>query len=493
MSTRFYFSPRPANPTGNTITPSSGWEHATIGTIPSTGALVADPLDQAVAVSQSNAQTAVTTAVNPADVLLGQFVSDPLPAQTLSGTFSIVVQMMETTADDDGVLQVIIRVVSNDGLTVRGTAYAGVTTTTVSTTTTAANYELLTTGLTTRFLEGVSLTNTTVQAGDRIVVEVGARSNAAAGAVQFWANFFAREDCDDFELVPDRIQTPGPPFIRPWIEFSQDLFTQPAREEYRFGYTGVLLNGTSTLPFVDVEKVDGLDSAPVDAATNVREGAHGGLVSASFETHRTVTLEGTIYASPSALDAYLDSLKYNFRPNRRPHPLFFGSDASPIRMVYAKSLGIKFAKDSQRRLGVVPFQIQFLCPDPRIYLGPSPKLYTQAITASPGTTTTLTIGGTREVFPLIVIRGACTNMGLQFWNQWGTQSLLHTGVIAQTDVVIINPETHSIMLNWVTSIRSNWSVSDWPILLPGANTIQTQGTTLSGSPRVQLRYQEALA
>ena len=485
MSTRYYFGRRRSSVVvGVAVTPDASWEHQTSFDV---GILTPDPTNLGVAVPETRARGATTT-VNPADVLHSQLVSEPLAAGTLSGTFSLVALLSEGAADDDMMLQVIIRVVSGNGTVVRGVAYAGQTNTTVTGTNTAVNFELGLTsaGVRTRYFDGVSLSSVGIQAGDRIVVELGARSVAAASAVNVSMQHNDREEGEDFELVADQAQVATPPYLRPWIEFSADLYPTLLREEFRFQYTGVPLNTAVALPFVDITKVSGLDNAPVASSDNTREGMHGAYTDASYQGSRTVTLEGNIYASSAALETYLDSLKDNFRPNKEPHPLFIGTD-SDLRVVFGKSLGLKYDKDPLRRLGIVPFQVQLLCSDPRIYKGPSPKVY-----ASDGTGVNQPIlVGNRDVFPVINLRGGFTSATIIIENFWGSHTLTYTGTVGTAEVVTIDVANRSVRLNYVTNVRGNLVVTDWPALSPGQNFHSCAFGSSSGTPRIWIRYQEA--
>jgi len=326
MSTRFYFSPYTGTPVA--VTPSNLWEGLGSGEY-NKGRIFAEAIGNSLILTQtgSGPQSGLQ------DNLHSQFVSDPLPAQTLSGTFSCVIPAGEGSVTYDAWLQVIIRVVSNDGTVQRGVAYAGQTQSTPSATTTDPHYEYVDhqTLLKTRVLENIALTNVTVLKDDRLIVEVGWRSSRTSGTdthMMFNDRADAEGDLAPVVDVTCSTDPKNPNYLRhrPWIEFSADVFGTLTREQYRYMKGGVLLNGDAPMPFVDVESVDGLDSAPFRIAQNDREGVDGGLVIANFESIRTVTLEGTVYCNPNSIDAYLDLLRYNWQPTKKTYPLFFGGD-----------------------------------------------------------------------------------------------------------------------------------------------------------------------
>jgi hypothetical protein len=174
--------------------------------------------------------TAVTTRFTdkaatsePYDSLAGQWVSDALPAGAVAGTFTLVTGATESTGSRDAFLQCVIRVVSSDGSTVRGTLYAGQAQTVESATSTASNYEFTLFSFKVRVLTA-SLSSVTAQAGDRVVVEYGSRAcnaNTYNNSVQVLIG-----DGTSVSDLPATVDANGSTTDgRPWIEFSQDLFS----------------------------------------------------------------------------------------------------------------------------------------------------------------------------------------------------------------------------------------------------------------------------
>jgi hypothetical protein len=469
MATRFYFRPLlTASPIVG-VTPDSGWE-LNAGNF-FRGWLTPDPRGQGVGSPASLSSSATTSTTQ--DMLIAQYISDPLPAGTLDGTFKMVIAASEADLGDDGWLIPSIRVVSNNGSVVRGIAFngaglGGLT----SSNPWQSNYELGATsnGLKSRYYDATALGSVGIQAGDRIVVEIGVRFTGAAGSAGASIN------------MHDKNVVAGNRVFRPWIEFSKDLFAAPTREQYRYLFTGVMLNTDAVVPFVDITKVDGLDNAPVSLAQNAREGMHGGYVTSSYQTQRTVILEGDIYASPSNLESYLDTLKANFRPTKAPHPLFFGTDTS-VRMVYGKSQGLRYAKDAFRRLGRVPFMVQIVCADPRIYAAYSPKAASVFGAAN--------LNGNRDTYPRILFRGGMTNPSISVNNMYGTQTIAYTGVLSNTDYVLINCERRTALLNGITSVRHLLTISDWPVFSPDNNSITTNSSVETGGWGFFVDYLEA--
>ena len=219
---RFYF-PRVTSLGGGgyessplpTLTPSSSWT--------STANAYTSPLHAAKrVVSGSYTATNATNAwAHPGSTqtngLLGQFVSEPIAAQTISGTFKCYLKATEGNGNFDLAAQIIIRVVSGDGTTVRGTLYAGDTTTSLSNEWTVSTY---TNRAFPRGNTGSGQTMTSVGAsdGDRIVVEVGARCFAAgAQSVTYGIAIGSGDSTDNPE---DETTTSG---AAGWIEFSSAI------------------------------------------------------------------------------------------------------------------------------------------------------------------------------------------------------------------------------------------------------------------------------
>lgn len=274
-------------------------------------------------------------------------------------------------------------------------------------------------------------------------------------------------------------------------------------EEYQYADNGVLLNGSANgLPFVDVESVSGLDSAPYRSQTHDREGVDGGYVDAEFETIRTITLEGFIYTVPTSTEAYLDQLKANFAPTKVAKPFYFQTDAGQ-RVAWGKSLGINYVKDQQRRLGIHEFQIQILCNDPRTY---EPNLVSNSTELEAVVTTgrtypktypllygaaasdnalTLTLGGNRLTPGKLRINGPVINPSIIYDN---TGSIFDFNTTIDTgDYIEIDLSNRSVLLNGITPRRNIMTLTGtWFLLEPGDNQFRFFGTQSPPTPLASL-------
>jgi hypothetical protein len=161
-----------------------------------------------------------TTSADPEDVLCGQFVSEPIQAQTITGTVKGQCLCRAQAAALNLNLAIVIKVVSNDGNTERGTLLALASSQQLPASGVPPDF-LSTTYTNRRFLDAsdnadIPLSSVTAQGWDRLVIEIGAfdRTNSTSQA-QFRFGDDAAEDLpeDDSEQSD----------VNPWLEFSQSI------------------------------------------------------------------------------------------------------------------------------------------------------------------------------------------------------------------------------------------------------------------------------
>lgn len=216
MATRLYFGNGTAP-----ISPSfdASWE--------ATGTPTRRPLEPDKGLSDSAFESiAVATTLNsPAgavDVAIAQYVSAPLNgAQTISGAIKGQVRASESNAAADMRIQTVIRVLSNDGTTVRGTLIAS--------NAGALSHEFNTSlrNISVPLGGSTSPSSVNAQDGDRIVVEIGYRKHENAttsrtGTLRL-GNPSGTDLAEDETTTTDNV---------PWIEFADTLAFQtiPARQ-----------------------------------------------------------------------------------------------------------------------------------------------------------------------------------------------------------------------------------------------------------------------
>lgn len=214
MATRFYLPRNGAAPV--TVAADAAWQDA------------ASVIERPALTAKSATSGAVITAggggAGAQNVLCGRFVSGVIKAQTITGTVKGQVMCLENDGAINARSQLVIRVVSEDGLTIRGVLVAAHA---------AALSSEWAAGLRNRkaplaALSPFAVTPVVTQSGDRIVVEIG----ALAGDNGIDTIEMSFSDNQGADLPED--ETSGIAAGDPWIEFSQTV---------QLGYGSVLSGG----------------------------------------------------------------------------------------------------------------------------------------------------------------------------------------------------------------------------------------------------------
>lgn len=157
----------------------------------------------AMATVQSSSQGVIN------NILLRQYVSPPLTAQTFAGRVSGQLRALESNANADMMPAVCLRIVSNDGTTERGILTNFVT----------GVLEYTTSTLTNRMQpSGTTLIGSSSQDGDRLVIEYGARQNATSANRTFSQRY--GDALATADLPKDNADTND---SLPWIEFTNRI------------------------------------------------------------------------------------------------------------------------------------------------------------------------------------------------------------------------------------------------------------------------------
>lgn len=154
------------------------------------------------------------------DILCNQFVSDPIPPQRIDTgcKFSIVISCLESAGTANCFIACSVRVVSQDGGTVRGTLFSNFA---------GGGTEFATTK-STRIFAQTAVTAVTTQPGDRLVVEVGAHATGPTAGTTYTLRQ-GNKAASDFALT-SALTTD----LNPWCEFSYDLFNIDNNNYKRF-------------------------------------------------------------------------------------------------------------------------------------------------------------------------------------------------------------------------------------------------------------------
>lgn len=241
--------------------------------------------------------------------------------------------------------------------------------------------------------------------------------------------------------------------------------------EYQYRDDGVKLNSASVVPFVDVENITGLDMSEIDVTEVDIDGQHGGVINAEYFKTRTIVIDCTIYANPATVDVFIDTLISNFVPSG-DQPFYFKGAGVGTRLIYAKSLGIKFSIDTLRRIGSCKAQIILKAADPLKYVE---------------TTTTLTNNtyftannvGNMATRPIFDIRSG-THSSITLRNNTTGKQIVIPRQAVLGDIMTVDFNNKTVKINGInnSSVLGSGIVNWWE-LIRGNNSIRfvSSGTT----------------
>jgi hypothetical protein len=269
--------------------------------------------------------------------------------------------------------------------------------------------------------------------------------------------------------------------------------------------TGVILNDDSvSFPFVDIDKIAGLDSAPYRETIRDHEGADGGFIDAEFETGRDLSVEGTVYGVVGNIETYMDSLKSNFAPVKTPIPFYFKMPGVNQRVLFVKPRGVRYDVDIAQRTGQTPVQFLMYAEDPRIYddnllsvVIPFGGLATTGFGFSfgfnlsfgavvPPAGSNIFNGGNRPTPATLTITGPVVNPRIV--NDTNSKTLPFNITLGAADTLVIDLLNRTVVLNGTTNQRSALQTSDWFLFNPGNTFIRFGGASGTGTLTVSYRY-----
>ncbi len=202
-----------------TVTPAALWDVLSSVNAVSFAKGVLSPHRSGTAIGSDISHNGGFSAAQDQDALMGQFISPPIAAQTVSGTVKMQMQVSEASAARDARSQLVVRVVSHDGLTVRGTLYAGDT---------GSLTDEWAVGTETNQtfpqdpLSPATMTSVVASEGDRIVVEYGFRQHQT-GTNANDARMNLGDGGSSGDLADSESDTQTGTTFNPWIEFSNAI------------------------------------------------------------------------------------------------------------------------------------------------------------------------------------------------------------------------------------------------------------------------------
>jgi len=271
--------------------------------------------------------------------------------------------------------------------------------------------------------------------------------------------------------------------------------------------SGPILNDDAVgLPFVDLDTIVGLDSAPYRETIRDHEGVDGGFIDAEFERGREISLEGFAYGIVGGDEDYLDDLKANFAPVTSPIPLVFKPPGVAERVIYVKPRGVRYDWESVRRTGKTPIQFLAYAEDPRIYdnslqnvlinfggLATTGFAFSFGFNLSFGVTVppagaNVFNNGNRRTPAIMTITGPVTNP--RIINQSESKTLEFIVTLGVGETLTIDLANHTVILNGVTNARNTLQAPDWWLFRPtseGHTMILFGGQTGSGTLSIDFR------
>lgn len=280
---------------------------------------------------------------------------------------------------------------------------------------------------------------------------------------------------------------------------------------FQLSDTGVVINDDTLAnqPFIDIEQVSGLDSAPFRQTKREHEGVDGGFMDAEFESGRDIALVGIVYANNNPMETFLDKLKANWAPSTTLVPLYIYTLETGLRVVYVKPLGVKYDWDALRRTGMCAVTFSAFAEDPRIYSG---TLLSSVIPMGAtvfsgfgfnlgfnfgfGGVSTTADGafvynvGNRPAPCTLTVTGPITNPVIQ--NDTVSAAMVFNITLLSTDTLVIDTQYHTVRLNGANR-RSTMTYPGWfmleadPVAAGGGNFIRLRGSAGTGTLTVSYR------
>jgi hypothetical protein len=243
-----------------------------------------------------------------------------------------------------------------------------------------------------------------------------------------------------------------------------------------------------------VTRAEGIQGTPPIREVKTLRGQQSGAVfRQKWLDARTITFEGEIVGS-SIEDTFdeLDAVQKAFNAViPATGTLKWTRDASGQALQTEVQLGsfspLVLTDGSNR----VVYQVQLNAPDPRVY--------DQALTTNTGTTVTnaatgatcsFTNAGSYPTPPIMRVYGGVVAPVLRLPTGAG---LTFTSTVASGDYLEIDVFNRTVKTNGSINAISglNAGISDWFELPTGSSTVKLTGSSISGSPRVDLIYRSA--
>lgn len=255
---------------------------------------------------------------------------------------------------------------------------------------------------------------------------------------------------------------------------------------YEYSYNGYVFGGGN---LAGVLSVEGLDSVDPRVASQPKMGDHGGYAHAQYLDLRTIVISGDIN-DPSTFSTTIDALRAAFKPQASSLPLVFALPTIGERMVNCvPSRGLNYLVDLGYALNYIPWVVEFLAADPRIY---SNTVTTATITNTTGDNTgVVNNAGTFGTYPTVVFTGPLTSARV---TNNGTGEDLKFGA------TLTAGQTLTLDFQNRTAVKSTGAdqyntidatIHTWFDLEPGNTTLRIRTTGFSAATKADVTFRSA--
>lgn len=255
--------------------------------------------------------------------------------------------------------------------------------------------------------------------------------------------------------------------------------------EYAYGPESIVLNTSITpgVPFVDIEKVTGLDTPPLEPGTHDKDSGHGGFTDAEFTEMRTIIFDGTVYGHPNEFEPVHDDLTEEYFPTNVNEKLWIKHPGVGLRYILCKPLGYRGDVDTGRRTGTGACQIQFIAEDGRKYRD------NDDVVTPLNTDAQVTNEGWAESFPVFEIPGPCTVTSIENV-EWAEELAFDTGIaVSSGQTLKFDAGDRSITKDGVDIVTDRSGGSKWPRLHKGTQRFRVN--TSSGAVNATIKTKSA--
>lgn len=220
----------------------------------------------------------------------------------------------------------------------------------------------------------------------------------------------------------------------------------------------------------------------------------GAAIRSKYLDARTITLEGEIIGTDieDTFDSF-DAISAAFNAS-----IFTAGTLKWTRSTTGEALQVGCQLASLQPLvltdggNFIQYQVTFVAGDPRVYSQTETTGTGSVVTdAAAGNTCAFTNSGSISTPPTMRVYGGITNPVVRLTS--GGAGLTFAGTVASGDYLEINVQRRTVKTNGTINSLSllNAALSDWFELPTGSGTVKLTGSSITGSPRLDLIYRSA--